>query len=76
VGVVSLPDAELWWPHLSIEARHELDEYLADPSRSSDPVPDVVQAEIATIMDEASVAEPHLTDEHREFIETQGEQVD
>jgi hypothetical protein len=73
---VSLPAAELWWPHLSIEARHALDDYLSDRSRRDEPVPDIVRDEIARITEPDAVAEPYVTDEHREFISTQGEPVD
>ena len=61
-------EAERWWPHLSIEAKHEI---LADPTA---PLSERVRAEIR----DRTGAEPpdRLGAADRAFIETQIEAVD
>lgn len=60
-------DAERWWPHLSIDAKHAI---LADPDR---PLPDGVRREIEAL---GGASTERLTDEDVQFIRTQIEAVD
>ena len=63
-----MTDAERWWPHLSIEAKHEI---LADPAA---PLSERARAEIA---DRTGAEAPErLGAADVEFIETQIEAVD
>lgn len=60
-------DAEDWWPHLSIDAKHAI---LADPEG---PLPDAVRREIEALGGETT---ERLTNEDVQFIRTQIEAVD
>lgn len=60
-------NAERWWPHLSIDAKHAI---LADPEA---PLPEEVRGEIAAHVDDV----PERLDEADvRFIRTQTEAVD
>lgn len=63
-----MTDAERWWPHLSIEAKHEI---LADPAA---PLSERARAEIADRI--GAEAPERLGAADVEFIETQIEAVD
>ncbi|HEU4756138.1 MAG TPA: hypothetical protein VFS72_05720 [Agromyces sp.] len=61
-------DAERWWPHLSIDAKHAI---LADPEGE---LPDSVREEIAARLGEE--APERLGEADRAYIRTQVEAVD
>ena len=60
-------DAERWWPHLSIDAKHAI---LADPEAA---LPDDVRSEIAELGGDAP---ERLAPGDVQFIRTQIEAVD
>ncbi|MGR2752175.1 hypothetical protein [Agromyces arachidis] len=60
-------NAERWWPHLSIEAKHAI---LSDPAA---PLPEDVRREIAALVGDAP---QRLGEADRRFIGTQTEAVD
>jgi hypothetical protein len=61
-------DAERWWPHLSIDAKHAI---LVDPDG---PLPESVRREIARLS--GGEAPERLPAEDVQFIRTQIEPVD
>jgi len=71
----ALPPIEEWWPHLPVEARHEILDAPASP------LPDTVLDEIRAITDHevpdpAVLGPVRLSDEDQGFIATQQEPVD
>jgi hypothetical protein len=66
-----LPAVERWWPHLTIEQKHEIQKDL------SAPLSDAVRHEIERIANiELGDSPLHLSREAQSFIETQSEPVD
>ncbi|WP_345752482.1 hypothetical protein [Microbacterium rhizophilus] len=63
-----LPDIHEWYPRLSIDAKHAL--------RDSGELTEEVRAEIAEITGADVSAEASLSEDDRDFIRTQSEQVD
>ncbi|MBO3663408.1 hypothetical protein [Microbacterium stercoris] len=64
-----LPAIHEWYPKLSMDAKHALQEETAA-------IPDEVRAEIGDIVGFAVPEGATLSEEDRDFIRTQGEQVD
>lgn len=64
------PDIHRWWPNLSIDAKHALQE------REGEPLLDIVRDEIERITGQRPASHARLTPEAVEFIRTQREQVD
>ncbi|BAU32100.1 hypothetical protein [Microcella alkaliphila] len=71
---MSGPAIETWWPELSIGARHALNDALAEERNPH--LPESVRAEIESITGNTRDADDAVSDDEREFIETQQEQVD
>ncbi len=67
---MELPDAYVWWPKLSIAAKHRL---LEEPGAS---IPDSVLREIEEIVGEEMRTAARLTQDDVQFIRTQREPVD
>ena len=65
-----MPEIHEWWPHLTIDAKHEL-----EASRDGI-IPAAVAEEIRRLTGEPVAPDARLTPEDREFIRTQGEAVD
>ncbi|MGF3052565.1 hypothetical protein ACQUSY_01160 [Microbacterium sp. YY-03] len=65
-----LPDIHTWWPQLSIEAKHAIWE---SPNEA---VPASALEEIRTLTGYAATGDETLSDDDRQFIETQREPVD
>ena len=64
-----LPDIHEWYPRLSIDGKHALRE-------SGGELSDEVRAEIADITGTDVPADASLSEDDRDFIRTQSEQVD
>lgn len=71
---MSGPAIEEWWPELSIDARHALNDALADDPNPR--LPESVRAELESITGGTRDADDRISDDERDFIETQQEQVD
>ena len=65
-----LPDIHTWWPQLSIEAKHAIWE------TPNDVLPATVVEEIRTLTGYVARDGETLSDDDRQFIETQREPVD
>lgn len=65
-----IPAVNIWWPHLSIRAKHALREYPGEP------LPDEVRDEIERITSVSVPRGARLGAAEVEFITTQREQVD
>lgn len=64
-----LPDIHEWWPRLSIDGKHVLRDGDGD-------IPDEVREEISRIAGEDVPEGATLSEDDRDFIRTQSEQVD
>lgn len=65
-----MPEIHEWWPHLTIDAKHQL-----EASRDGS-IPTTVAEEIQQITGEPVAPDTRLTREDLEFIRTQEEAVD
>lgn len=67
---MALPEINTWWPHLTIEARHDIVEGDAVV------LSERVRAEIENITGERVDEDARLTDDDRTYARTQTEAVD
>jgi hypothetical protein len=65
-----LPPVEAWWPNLSVDAKHSLLDNLDDA------LPADVTAEIEATTSRGVPTPAYLTDDDKQFIKEQGEEVD
>ncbi|WP_345067361.1 hypothetical protein [Leifsonia kafniensis] len=66
-----LPAVEVWWPHLTIEQKHEIQQDVSAPLSAA------VREEIERIANiELSESHLQLSREAQSFIQTQSEPVD
>lgn len=64
------PDIHTWWPELSIDAKHRLQEH------PDAPLDEVVRNEIERITGHSVAADARLDESDARYISTQREQVD
>lgn len=67
---MDLPDIHLWWPQLTIDAKHALE------AQGDGAVPSSVREEIRELTGTAVPEGAHLSGADREYIRTQREAVD